>query len=198
MKKIGITGGIGSGKSTVCEIFKLLGVPVFHADDEARNLQNNDLHIKSLLAERFGENIYAPDGFLDRKKLADVIFNDTKALSDANAIIHPAVRHSFMQWAEIHNDDPYVLYEAAVLLESGYAADFDRNILVVADESIRIERVMRRDHTSEALVRQRIINQMPDNQKIKLADYIIQNNEKSLLFPRIIELDKLIRLNVYL
>lgn len=198
MKKIGITGGIGSGKTTVCEIFKLLGVPVFHADDEARNLQNNDLHIKSLLVERFGENIYSADGLLDRKKLADVIFKDAKALADVNAIIHPAVRMCFMRWTENHQDAHYVLYEAAVLLESGYAADFDRNILVLADEKIRIDRVMRRDHTSEELVRQRIRNQMTGNQKIKLVDYVIENNDKRLLFPRIIGLDTMIRLNAYL
>lgn len=193
MKKIGITGGIGSGKSTVCEIFKSLGVAIFHADDEARDLQNNDLQIKNLLIELFGEHIYSQDGMLDRKKLAEVIFNDSKALAKVNAIIHPAVHKCFLKWAENHQDAPYFLYEAAILLESGYAYDFDRNILIVADEKLRIERVIMRDHTSEELVRQRIMNQMPDIQKIKMVDYIIENNNEKLLFPQIIELDKLIR-----
>lgn len=195
MLKIGITGGIGSGKTTVCEIFKLLGIPVFHADEEAGNLQNNDSPIKKRLAELFGRQIYSPDGLLDRKKLAGVIFNDTKALAEVNAIIHPAVRQCFQMWTLNHQDAPYVLYEAAILLESGYVSDFDRNILVLADEKDRIERVIRRDHTTELLVRQRIINQMPDIQKIKLVDYVIKNNNQKLLFPQIIELDKLIRNN---
>ncbi|MCX6240111.1 MAG: dephospho-CoA kinase [Bacteroidia bacterium] len=193
MKKIGITGGIGSGKTTVCEIFKLLGISTFHADDEARNLQNNDLQIKNLLIELFGKHIYSHDGLLDRKKLAGVIFSDTRALEKVNSIIHPAVRQSFLKWVDQHLDAPYVLYEAAVLLESGYASDFDRNILILADEKVRIERVIRRDRTSEELVRQRIVNQMPDIQKIKMVDYTIENNNKKLLFPQIIELDKRIR-----
>ena len=193
MKKIGITGGIGSGKTIVCEVFKLLGVAVFHADDEARNLQNNDLQIKKRLIVHFGKQIYLPDGMLDRKKLAGLVFTDTKALAELNAIIHPAVRKSFLKWAENHQDAPYVLYEAAILLESGYASDFDRNILVLADEKIRIERVIRRDHSSEKLVKQRILNQMPDIQKIKMVDYIIENNNEKLLIPQIIELDKLIK-----
>jgi len=193
MKKIGITGGIGSGKTTVCEIFKLLGVPVFHADAEAKNLQNNDLQIRELLVNLFGKHIYSLDGMLDRKKLARLIFNDSAALANVNAIIHPAVRQSFQKWTDNHLDSSYILYEAAILLESGYATDFDRNILVLADEKLRIERVIRRDHISKVLVKQRINNQMPDSQKIKIVDYIIENNNEKLLFPQIIELDKLIR-----
>jgi len=193
MKKIGITGGIGSGKTTVCEIFKLLGVPVFHADDEAKNLQNNDLHIMELLIKLFGKHIYFPDGMLDRKKLAGLIFNDSDALAKVNSIIHPAVRKSFLKWTDNHQDADYILYEAAILLESGYASDFDRTILVFADEKVRIERVIKRDHISEELVKQRINNQMPEAKKIKMVDFIIENSNEKLLFPQIIELDKLIR-----
>ncbi|HEY3390810.1 MAG TPA: dephospho-CoA kinase [Prolixibacteraceae bacterium] len=193
MKKIGITGGIGSGKTTVCEIFKLLGVPVFHADAEAKILQNNDLHIKDLLIRQFGIHIYSPEGVLDRKKMAELIFNDSEALAKVNSIIHPAVRQSFLKWSESHQDAPYILYEAAILLESGYASDFEKNILVLADEKVRIDRVIRRDHLSEKLIKQRINNQMPDEIKINLVDYIIENNDEKLLIPQIIELDKLIR-----
>lgn len=193
MKKVGITGGIGSGKTTVCEIFKLLGVPVFHADSEAKNLQNNDSQIRERLIKLFGKQIYSGDGMLDRKKLAGLIFNDSVALANVNSIIHPAVRHSFRKWADDHQNASYIIYEAAVLFESGYASDFDRNILILSDENLRIERVIRRDRISEELVKQRISNQMPDDQKIKMADYIIENNNEKLLFPQIIELDELIR-----
>jgi len=192
MKKIGITGGIGSGKSTVCEIFKLLGVPVFHADAEAKILQNTDVIIKKLLINLFGKDIYFHDGKLNRKKLAGLIFNDPVALANVNSIIHPRVRLSFQKWSDQHQDASYVLYEAAVLLESGYSSDFDHVILVLADEEVRIERVIRRDHISEELIRQRINNQMPDAQKIKMVDFIIENNNRKLLFPQILELNKLI------
>jgi dephospho-CoA kinase len=192
MKKIGITGGIGSGKTTVCEIFKLLGVPVFHADAEAKYLQNNDLQIKVKLTNLFGQHIYSPDGMLDRKKLAEIIFSDSAALANVNSIIHPAVRYKFLKWADNHQDAPYILYEAAILLESRFASDFDRNILILANEKMRIERVIRRDHTSAELVKQRINNQMPDDKKIRLADFVIENNNKKLLLPQIIELNKLI------
>jgi dephospho-CoA kinase len=171
----------------------LLNVPVFHADLEARFLQNNDLHIKSFIVERFGEQLYTPDGILDREKMAWIIFNDPEALASINEIIHPAVRQKFLKWCEGYEDAPYILYEAAILFESGYNSDFDRNILILADEKVRIERVISRDHTSEELVRQRISNQMPDIDKIKMADYIIENNDKSILFPQIIKLDKLFR-----
>lgn len=193
MKKIGITGGIGSGKTTVCEIFKLLGVPIFSADDEAKNLQNNDLHISELLIKLFGKDIYYPDGVLDRKKLAALIFNDSNAMAKVNSIVHPAVRTIFLKWTDNQQDADYILYEAAILLESRYASDFDRTILVLADEKLRIERVIKRDHLSEDLVKQRINNQMPESQKIKMVDFIIENSDKKLLFPQIIELDKLIR-----
>ena len=193
MKKIGITGGIGSGKTTVCEIFKMLGVPVFHADQEARFLQNNDSKIKSLIIKSFGAQIYREDGELDRGKIARVVFNNPKSLAILNSIIHPAISLRFMEWSEKYRDAPYVLYEAAILFESGLAADFDLNILVLADEKVRISRVIRRDRTSEEMVRQRISNQLPDNQKIKMTKYIIENNDEKLLFPQVIELDKLIR-----
>jgi len=192
MKKIGITGGIGSGKTTICEIFKLLGVAVFQADEVGRNLQMNDVNIKKQLIHRFGEDIYAIDGLLNRKKLADRVFSDPKALADLNGIIHPAVRQTFLNWVEMHRNDPYVIYEAAILFESGYVSDFDKIILVMANEEIRIKRVIGRDQTSRSLVEKRIKNQMSDNRKKKLADYVIENNNKELIIPQIIDLDRLL------
>jgi len=193
MKKIGITGGIGSGKSTVCEVFRLLGVPVFHADIEAKNLQNNNLNIKYRIKELFGEDVYTPDGILDRKKMAGIIFNDQKFLEAINGIIHPAVRNCFQKWCENYQKLPYVLYEAAILYESGFASDFDRNILVIAEERLRIERVIKRDQITEENIKERIKNQMPDIEKVKKTDFIIENNNQSLIIPQILKLDKLIR-----
>ncbi len=193
MKKVGITGGIGSGKSTVCKIFHLLGVPVFHADDEARYLQNNDLTIRDQLTGLFGTDIYLSVGGLDRKKLASVVFKDPILLDKVTKIIHPSVRQRFIDWALEYPNEPYILYEAAILFESGYANDFDLNILILADENIRIGRVIKRDNISDELVRDRIKNQMTDSQKMKFVDYIIENNNRQLLIPQIIELDLAIR-----
>ncbi len=193
MKKIGITGGIGSGKTTVCEVFKLLGVPVFHADLEARYLQNNDIQIKYQIRMILGDQAYNRDGILNRHTVSGIIFNDPKALAEVNQIIHPAVRERFVKWCEEHRDAPYVLYEAAILFESGYAPDFDRTILVLADEKARISRVMKRDHVEEEFVKQRISNQMPDSEKISQVDYLIDNDNVSLLFPQILKIDQLIR-----
>lgn len=193
MKKIGITGGIGGGKSIVCEVFKLLGVPVYHADDEARDLQHSNYQIRSSLIQLFGESIYTPEGLLDRKKLAGLIFTDKELIGRVNQIIHPVVRENFSVWADKHADEEYILYEAAILFESGYYKDLDLNILVVADEDIRIKRVIQRDNSTEEAVRQRINNQMPDEEKMKIADFILENNEKNLLIPKIIELDKVLR-----
>lgn len=193
MKKIGITGGIGSGKTTVCKIFRLFGIAVFHADDEAKILQNNDPQIKRQLIERFGENIYSQDGVVDRKKLANIVFNDPSELSFLNSIIHPVVKQKFLTWVDDYQNEPYVLFEAAILFEVGFANNFDLNILVTADERIRIKRVIRRDHLTEEAVRQRILNQSPDINKVNMANYIIENNNDRLLLPQIIKLDKLIR-----
>src|ERR1035437_4169776 len=154
MIKIGITGGIGSGKSMVCEVFKLLGVPVFHADSVARDLQQNDVQIRTSLIDLFGEEIYTSDGTLNRQKLAELIFNDKELIEKVNKLIHPIVREVFINWADKHSGVSYILYEAAILFESVYYKDLDLNILVVADENLRIKRVMKRDNmTKEAVDR---------------------------------------------
>ncbi len=193
MVKVGITGGIGSGKSTISEIFKLLKIPVFHADLEARHLQNNDINIKTLICNLLGSTSYTSDGILDRQKVAAIIFNDKNKLASMNKIIHPAVKLRFLEWCLKYQDKPYILYEAAILLESGQSKDFDQIILVLADEKTRISRIVKRDLTNEIHIKQRISNQMADFEKVILADYIIENNENSLLIPQILKIDQQIR-----
>ena len=193
MKKIGITGGIGSGKTIICDVFRLLGVPVFHADKVASDLQQNDTNVRKALIGIFGESIYNSDGMLDRKTVAHLIFNNKELIEKVNLIIHPAVREYFNDWITKHYNEDYILYEAAILFESGYYKYLDYNVLILAEEALRIRRVVKRDNVSEQSVRERIKNQMPDNEKISMADYIIENNEKQLLIPQILKLDKLFR-----
>ena len=142
MKKIGITGGIGSGKTTVCHVFKVLGVQVFHADEVARVLQETNDHIRFGLIDLFGQDIYLSNGKPDRKKIAALIFNDSALKDKVNQLIHPAVKEDFLSWAERYKKEDYILYEAAILFETGSFKDFDYNILVTADEETRIQRVV--------------------------------------------------------
>jgi dephospho-CoA kinase len=193
MKKIGITGGIGSGKTIICDVFRLLGVSVFNADNVARELQQNDNNVRNELIGLFGNTIYHSDGTLDRSALARLIFNEKDLMQKVNQIIHPAVREKYISWTMEHLNEDYILYEAAILFESGYYKELDLNILILADEEIRIKKVMKRDDMSEQAVRERIGNQMPDEEKIGLADYTLENNEKQLLIPQIIKLDQLLR-----
>lgn len=192
MLTVGITGGIGSGKSTVCKVFRVLGVPVFQADLVARNLQNEDSRIKFQLTELFGSEIY-DNGLLNRRRLAEIIFNNKIQLEKVNNIIHPAVHREFEMWKQRHSQHPYILYEAAILFETGSYHSFDYIIMVMTDEKERIERVMRRDNVSEEAIRRRMLNQMADSQKRKLADFVIENNDNQMIIPKILELDKILK-----
>lgn len=187
--KVGITGGIGSGKSTVCKIFKLLGVPVFEADTEAKNLMDSNKEIMSELINLFGSEIYMKDGGVDRKKLADIIFNDDIQLKKVNKIIHPFVRNTFINWIKNQNS-AYIIHEAAILFESGFYKMMDFNILISAPEEMRIERVVRRDKISPERVKERIQKQWTDEEKRRLTDVEIKNDNSALIIPQIIEIDK--------
>lgn len=187
--KIGITGGIGSGKSTVSKIFELLGIPVFEADAEAKILLDTSAEIKIALIGLFGESIYKADGKVDRKKLAQIIFNDEAALERVNKLVHPAVRITFENWAHQQNT-AYVIHEAAILFESGFHRMMDFTLLISAPEEMRIARVVQRDGTSEGQVRQRMAKQWPEAEKQRLASKILMNDNTRLLIPQIIEIDK--------
>ena len=193
MLTIGITGGIGSGKSTVCKVFRVLGIPVFQADMVARRLQNEDPQLKNSLIELFGPKIYADDGLLNRKKLAEIIFNNRPYLEKVNSLIHPAVHQEFKCWKMKMTKFPYVLYEAAILFETGNSRRFDFTILVVADEKERMERVMKRDDTTTEAILHRMHNQVNDTEKRRLADFILENNNDQLIIPQILKLDKILK-----
>jgi dephospho-CoA kinase len=189
--KIGISGGIGSGKTVVCRIFKLLGIPVFNADQVAKDLWDNNSLVKEKLIQLFGPDIYIENQRVDRKKLASLIFNDDLLLQKINEIIHPVIDEEFLSWVENQNS-PYVLAEAAILFESGFYKLMDYNILVAADEELRIKRVMKRDSVSREKVLLRINKQWDDTKKSRLADLVIFNNN-DLLIPKILEIDKKIK-----
>jgi len=191
MLKIGITGGIGSGKSIVCEIFRQLGVPIYNADYEAKLLINNNLEIKRKLTDSFGFDIYTETGILNRPLLANIIFNDKQALKTVNSIVHPAVKQHFVSWAEQNKCAPYIIKEAAILFESGSYKQLDKIITVFAGEELRIQRVLQRDAGTREAVLARISKQMSEEEKINLANYIIYNDDNQLVIPQVLKLHQL-------
>ena len=186
---IGLTGGIGSGKSTVCSVFKTLGIPVFEADLVAKKLINSNEEIRDGLLRLFGNNIYDDNNLLNRKMLADLIFNNYDLLEKVNNLVHPAVRNDFTQWVQKQNAE-YVIHEAAILFESGFYKMMDFTILVSAPEEIRINRVVKRDNINAEMVESRIKKQWTDEEKRKLASFELVNDNKNLLIPKILEIDK--------
>ncbi len=183
MQKVGLTGNIGSGKSLVARIFKTFDIPVFEADNEAKIILFSP-EVSKKVVQIFGYGILV-DGSINRKKLANLAFNNPALLQKLNNIIHPAVKQKFNQWAELHIIKPYIIYEAAILFESGRYKDFDRIITVFADPETRIQRVMQRDDVPRELVLERMKNQWPDEKKNVLADFVISNNNADLLIPQV-------------
>ena len=192
MIKVALTGNIGSGKSVVTRIFKTLDIPVFIADIEARLLYYRE-DVKKILKQKLGNRIFDPDGEVNTNVLADVIFNDTKALKTVNGIIHPFVYKKYQKWLDRHRETPYTIHESAILFENNLTSRFDRIIVVVAPEAIRLKRVMKRDNITEEQVRARMVNQWPDEKKVKKADFVIINDEDHFITPQILEIDKTLK-----
>src|SRR5690606_13737925 len=182
MLKVGLTGNIGSGKSTVAAIFESLGIPVFYADKAAKELMYKNKALKQSIKSLLGPNAFYNNGRSNRSEIASIIFNDKKLLDAMNRLVHPAVGNAFIEWANSKDDTSYVMQEAAILFENGSFRKFDKNVLVTSPESLRIERVVRRDKTSKEKVLQRIRNQSPESELIPLADFVIENDgTKSLI-----------------
>ncbi|MGV3507756.1 MAG: dephospho-CoA kinase [Sphingobacteriaceae bacterium] len=189
MFKVGITGGIGSGKTTVCRLFELQGIPIFYADSQAREIMNTDPLLIAGIKQAFGDDVYE-DGLLNRSKLAALVFNNTIELQKLNSLVHPAVFRAFDIWIA-QQKSRYVIKEAAVLFESGSYKDCDSTILVTSPKSMKISRVVKRDSVTEADVLKRMDKQLSDEEKEKLADFVIANNEKQLLIPQVLKLHKI-------
>jgi dephospho-CoA kinase len=187
MVKVGITGGIGSGKSLVCKIFSLLGVPVYYADERAKYILNNNTEVIKNLTARFGPNLYL-NGELNRAFLANIIFNNKEAITFVNSIVHPAVGFDFVDWTKTLKDTFYCLEEAALLFESGSYKQFDIVITVVSPELIRVKRVMERDKVQRDDVISRMRNQWDDIKKIELSDFVIDNDITNSLIEQVLEI----------
>jgi dephospho-CoA kinase len=190
MLKIGITGNIGSGKTTVSKLFELMGIPVFYADDAAKILMVTDEVLIAGIKQTFGAESYLDDKTLNRKHIADIVFNDEAQLAKLNGLVHPAVFRAFDSWAkeEVKDGVPYVLKEAAVLFESSSYKFCDKTIMVTAPLELRIKRVMHRDNITHQEVLNREARQFPEEKKIQLADYVIKNDESELVIPQVLKL----------
>jgi len=188
MIQVGITGNIGSGKTTAAKVFETIGIPVFQADRTAKALFY-DKDVFDQIVHLFGKGVIEPQTKqINKKKIAAIVFNNLEKLEKLNSIIHPKVRIAYQNWIKKHQNRNYVLHEAAILIESGFYKMFDKIILVTAPENIRINRVIARDKLTLEEVNSRIKNQIPESEKIKFADYILNNSGEQLLIPQILHI----------
>lgn len=186
MRTICITGGIGSGKSVVSSVFKALGIPVYDADQAARQLYESNSELKAKVKEVFGEQILDKQGKIDRKTLAGLVFSDPEKLKQLNALVHPLVIKDFQEWKLQFSDTPYVLREAAILFESGTDKDCSKIIAVSAPEEMRIQRIRERDRRSRAEVEAILARQWKEEEKIRRSDFVIVNNEEQAVLPQVL------------
>ncbi|MBT30118.1 MAG: dephospho-CoA kinase [Thalassobius sp.] len=186
---IGITGGIGSGKSVVCKIFKSLGIPVYDSDSRAKWLMRYSEDLINEIKKNFGQNSYLPDGQVNNKYLAENVFHDKEKLKLLSSLTHPAVGKDFQNWVEKNQNQKYLLKEAALIFEAGIYKTLDKTILVTAPQEIKIDRVLKRDpHRDKAQVLAIMDKQMSDDEKIPLADFIITNDDTEMILPQVLKL----------
>ena len=175
MVKVGLTGGIGSGKTTVSNFLLDYGIPVYNSDSEGKTLMNTNLELKNNIVSIFGERVY-DNGILNTNLLSSIVFNDSTKIEQLNNLVHPKVAQDFNQWVGKNNNQPILVKEAAILIESGAYLNMDKIILVVSEKSTRINRISKRDNSDLESIEKRISLQLTDDEKIKYADYIIENN----------------------
>jgi dephospho-CoA kinase len=188
---IGVTGGIGAGKTLICSIFSNLGIPVYHSDDRAKFLMNHKKELKDDIRRTFGKEAFYQDGSLNRNYMAAHVFDDKTNLEKLNRMVHPAVQDDYRHWILKQSDTPYTLKEAALLFETGSYKDLDHTILVYAPLSVRINRILMRDpNRSRTDIEKIIQHQMDEEDKKKLADDIIYNDDSRLVIPQVLELHR--------
>jgi len=187
MIKTGITGGIGSGKSIVSEVMKVMNIPVYNADEASKNILKTNMSVQEQLRETLGESIFS-GGELNKAQMASLIFNNPDLLAKVNAIIHPAVFDDFERWCNNHRNQAIVACEAAIIFESGMNRFLDYVIMVSAPIQLSVERAMQRDNVTEQQIMTRIKNQLPDEEKIKLADFTVINDNRQAVIPQVREI----------
>lgn len=190
MLRVGITGGIGSGKSTVCHIFALLGIPIYDADSQAKRLMEHDPTLRTQIEALLGHEAYLSSGPLNRPWIAERVFGYPELLQQLNALVHPAVGRHSDEWHHQQTNVPYTLYEAALLFESGGYRKMNRMITVTAPLELRIQRVMARDHTERAAVEARIARQMPEEDKVAQSDMVIHNDGQQSLIQQVLDIHR--------
>ncbi len=192
--QVGLTGGIGAGKTTIGEVFQALGVPVFNADDAGREVLNADTEVCIKVCKLIGDEAYL-NGAPDRAFIASRVFNSDNLREGLNNIIHPAVAEMYQTWLNQYSSHPYIIKESAIVFEIGLNFKMDKNILVTAPEEMRIQRALKRENANEADIKSRIRAQWSDDRKESLADFVVQNNEKNAILPQILEIHKALNSN---
>ncbi len=189
---VGVTGGMGSGKSVVCRVFSLLGIPVYDADTEAKLLYEKYPELKEKVKEQIGEDAIDKSGKINKKKLSEIIFNDDKKLALLNKLVHPIVKKDFTAWVEVNKGFPYLIKEAAILIESGAASQCDQVINISSPYDLRIKRLMKRDGKSKSDLEKIIAKQMSDEERSSHSDYIIYNDEVQMVIPQVLKIHQAI------
>jgi len=187
MIKLGLTGNIGSGKTTVSKVFESLGIPIFYADNEAKKLYSLD-HVKERVLLLFGKSIINDLEEVDFRLLSDLVFNDKNKLKELTSIIHPLVFNNYHKWLETIQQEPYSIHESAIIYEYSQQKYFDKVICVTAPYELRVQRILERDNTSRDKVEERIRNQMTETEKISLSDFVIVNDEKSFIIKQVLKI----------
>lgn len=192
--RLGVTGGIGSGKSTVSKIFNVLGIPVFSADDEGRIIMDTDTDLQKRLNNLIGEDLYA-SGELNRGRLASIIFNDSDLLDSVNSLVHPLVYSKYREWCKQQSGD-YIIFEAAILFEAGAEEHVDKILAVMAPLEERVERVIERNKMTREQVMERVKNQISDEEMIRRSDFSINNSDNCMIIPQVLEIHNRILLHL--